>query len=48
MGSFVAAVRAGSAALVRPEEARQALAMALAIDEAALPAPAHQKVAARA
>ncbi len=48
VGSFVAAVRAGSAALVRPEEARQALAMALAIDEAALPSPAHQKVAARA
>jgi predicted dehydrogenase len=48
VGSFVAAVRAGSAALVRPEEARQALAMALAIDEAALPAPAHQRVAARA
>lgn len=51
VGSFVAAVRAGSASLVRPEEARQALEMALAIEEAALPAPALQtqpRMAARA
>lgn len=40
VGSFVAAVRAGRASLVRPEEARQALETALAIDDAALPAPA--------
>ena len=38
IASFVEAARMGAAALVRPEEARHALATALLIDEAAIPA----------
>ncbi|HUO92648.1 MAG TPA: Gfo/Idh/MocA family oxidoreductase [Rhizomicrobium sp.] len=51
VGAFVNAVRLGSPALVRPEEARQALETALLIDDACRPSgsrPASEAYAARA